>query len=54
VLHQPLRHAGLFFRIQPHALFGTTPQCIVHPPHPFVLDQIAQFGLVKLMPEMFA
>ena len=53
MLRQPFADARLLLGIQPHALFGTTPDGVIQAAHPFMLNQIFQLGFIKLMAEIF-
>jgi hypothetical protein len=53
MLRQPFADARLLLGIQPHTLFGTTPDGIIQAAHPLVLNQIFQLGFIKLMAEIF-
>lgn len=53
MLRQPFADARLLLAIQPHALFGSTPDGVIQAAHPFMLNQILQLGFIKLMAEIF-
>jgi len=53
VFCQPLGHARLLLSVQPHTFFRTAPQRIFRTTNPFVIDQIFQLGLIKLMAKVF-
>ena len=54
MLMQPLRHARLLLGVEPHPLFGTTPDGIIQAANPLVLHQVTQLGFIQLMTEMLA